>query len=85
MVFALSLAAAVAAQSPASYAARQNAVGPGIIPLDADGVLSGVDMSASGTTGTLTVGTIGGPDQDIFTLNNPPVAGFIAVSTAASS
>lgn len=85
LFFTLSFAVVGAIWSSESYAARQNAVGPGIIPLNADGTLSGVDMSASGTTGTLTVGTIGGPDQDIFTLNNPPVAGLVAVSTSASS
>ena len=42
-------------------------------------------MSGSATTGTLSVGVPGGPAMDIFTLNNPPVAGRIAVSTAASS
>ena len=70
---------------PASFAQRQTAVGPGIIPLDATGILHGVDMSASGITGTLSVGVPGGPATDIFTLNNPPVAGQVAVSTAASS
>ena len=84
-LFGLVFVAAVAAWCPASFAQRQTAVGPGIIPLNATGVLGGVDMSGSATTGTLTVGVPGGPAMDIFTLNNPPVAGFVAVSTAASS
>jgi len=66
-------------------AARQTAVGPGTIPLNATGVLEGVDMSASGITGTLSVGVVGGPARDIFTLNNPALPGTIAVSKAASS
>ena len=80
----LSFAAMSAWCSPA-FSQRQTAVGPGTIPLDANGVLNGVDMSGSATTGTLSVGVPGGPATDIFTLNNPPVAGRIAVSTAASS
>jgi outer membrane autotransporter protein len=78
--------AAITAWCPPSFAARQTAVGPGTIPLDADGVLSGVDMSVSGITGTLSVGVPGGPQMDIFTSNNPlgTVSG-LAVSTAASS
>lgn len=67
------------------FAQRQAAVGTGIIPLNATGMLNGVDMSASGTTGTLSVGVPGGPETDIFTLNDPPVTGFVAISTAASS
>jgi outer membrane autotransporter protein len=78
-------AAAVSAMAPAVHAARQTAVGPGPVPLNATGVLGGVDMSGSGITGTLTVGTVGGPQMDIFTQNNPAVAGLVAVSTAASS
>ncbi len=69
----------------AAFAQRQTAVGPGTIPLNATGILNGVDLSASGTTGTLTVGVPGGPETDIFTSNNPPVGGFVAVSTANSS
>jgi len=66
-------------------AQRQSAIGPGIIPLNATGVLGGVDLSGSGITGTLAVGVPGGPEMDIFTLNNPPVVGMVAVSTGASS
>lgn len=80
----LSFAAINALYSPA-FAQRQTAVGPATIPLDANGVLNGVDMSGSATTGTLSVGVPGGPAMDIFTLNNPPVTGGVAVSTAASS
>ncbi len=83
--FLLLLVATTAVSSPAAFAQRQTAVGPGIIPLNATGVLGGVDLSGSGTTGTLSVGVPGGPEMDIFTLNNPPVAGMVAVSTAASS
>ncbi|MBV5335703.1 hypothetical protein JZU48_01425, partial [bacterium] len=81
----LSSVAVAAAWSNPGYAQRQTAVGPGIIPLNAAGVLGGVDMSVSATTGTLTVGVLGGPQMDIYTLNNPVVGGLVAVSTAASS
>jgi outer membrane autotransporter protein len=84
-IFLLFFTAATITWSFASFAQRQQAVGPGIIPLNAAGSLSGVDLSVSATTGTLSVGVPGGPQADIFTLNNPPVAGFVAVSTAASS
>ena len=84
-LFFLVAVAAIAGWCPAGLAQRQAAVGPAIIPLTATGVLNGVDMSVSGTTGTLSVGVPGGPAMDIFTLNNPPVAGLVAVSTAASS
>jgi outer membrane autotransporter protein len=83
--FLLFLVATTAAWSPASFAQRQAATGPGVIPLNATGVLGGVDLSVSGTTGTLSVGVPGGPEMDIFTLNNPPVVGRVAISTAASS
>lgn len=79
------LAAALGIWSPPAFAQRQTAVGPGITPLSATGSLGGVDMSASGITGTLGVGVPGGPAADIFTLNNPLIPGFTAVSTAASS
>lgn len=71
--------------SSQALAQRQQAVGPGVIPLDATGMLSGVDMSASGTTGTLSVGVAGGPETDILSGNNPYVPGMLAVTTAASS
>ncbi len=85
IVFLISFVAAIVAWYATSFAVRQAAVGAGSIPLDATGIQNGVDMSASGITGTLTVGVPGGPSTDIFTLNNPPVAGQIAVSTAANS
>lgn len=69
----------------AAEAARQKAVGPGPIPLSVDGSTSGVDMSGSATTGTLIVGVVGGPQMDVFTLNNPVAPNTIAISTAASS
>ena len=84
LALVLCLGAAICDSSP-SLAARQAAVGPGIIALDANGVLNGVDMSVSGITGTLSVGVVGGPAMDIYTLNNPVVAGLVAISTAASS
>jgi uncharacterized protein with beta-barrel porin domain len=84
-LFLLCFVAAFAASAPAGFAQRQTAVGPGTIPLSPTGVLNGVDMSGSATTGTLSVGVVGGPPMDIFTLNNPPAAGLQAVSTAASS
>ena len=68
-----------------SWAQRQTAVGPSVIPLSPTGSLNGVDMSASATTGTLSVGVVGGPQTDIFSLNNPVAPGTVAVSTAASS
>lgn len=76
---------ALGALSTPALAQRQQAVGPGVIPLNATGTLNGVDMSVSGTTGTLSVGVVGGPATDIYTSNNPFVAGRVAVSTAASS
>jgi uncharacterized protein with beta-barrel porin domain len=77
--------AAIVVRGPPSFAQRQAAVGPGIIPLSATGILNGVDMSVSATTGTLTVGVPGGPQTDIFTLNSSAAPGLLAVSTAASS
>jgi uncharacterized protein with beta-barrel porin domain len=77
--------AALAAWCPPSSAQQQTAVGPGIIPLNATGVLNGVAMSASGTTGTLSVGVVGGPEMDIFTSNIALATVPPAVSTAASS
>ncbi len=84
LLLALCLPILAICNSP-GFAQRQTAVGPGIIPLSATGILNGVDMSGSATTGTLTVGVVGGPATNIFTLNNPPGAGLVAVSTAASS
>ena len=84
-LFFLLLVAALAAWSSPSFAQRQLAVGPGIIPLNATGVLNGVDMSASATTGTLSVGVVGGPAMDIFTNNTALATVPPAVSTAASS
>lgn len=81
----LLVASTAVAWSPASFAQRQAAVGPGIIPLSATGSLNGVDMSASGITGTLSVGVVGGPQTDIFTSNAALSSPLQAVSTAASS
>jgi hypothetical protein len=77
--------AAIAAWCPTSFAQRQQAIGPGIIPLSPTGVLNGVDLSASGITGTLSVGVLGGPEMDIFTNNTALATVPPAVSTAASS
>src|SRR5665213_1823619 len=85
MLFLLYFVVALAAWSSTGSAQPQTAVGPGITALDATGVLNGVAMSGSATTGTLTVGTTGGPQMDIFTSNNPLIPGAVAVSTAASS
>ncbi|MDB5377354.1 MAG: hypothetical protein JWR00_1800, partial [Rubritepida sp.] len=85
MILLPAVAAALGSWAFSAHAQRQSAVGPGITPLDATGILGGVDMSASGTTGTLSVGVLGGPQTDVFTLNNPPLAGQVAISTAASS
>jgi uncharacterized protein with beta-barrel porin domain len=85
LLFTVSVIALTGATSASGFAQRQAAVGPGIIPLNATGQLNGVDMSASGTTGTLSVGVPGGPQTDIFSANNPAVVGLVAVSTAASS
>ena len=83
--FIFSIVGAAAAWSTPGFAQRQQAIGPGQIPLSVAGGLSGVDMSASGTTGTLVVGVVGGPATNILSSNNPFVAGPVAVSTAASS
>ena len=85
LLYLPAMAALLSVVSPLALAQRQTAVGPGITPLNATGTLGGVDMSASGTTGTLSVGVPGGPAADIFTLNNPVVPGFSAISSAASS
>ena len=84
-LFLLSSAAAVTSWCPLAFAQQQTAIGPGIIPLNATGVLNGVAMSASGTTGTLSVGVVGGLEMDIFTSNTALATVPPAVSTAASS
>jgi Autotransporter beta-domain len=84
-LFLLFFFAVIAAWCPTSFAQRQQAIGPGITPLNATGVLNGVDLSASATTGTLSVGVVGGPQMDIFTNNSSLAASVPAVSTAASS
>ena len=78
--------ATTTAWSQQSFAARQVAVGILPIPLSADGMLEGVDMQGNAGTGTLIVGTVGGPQTDIFSDNKPvgTVPG-LAVSTDASS
>ena len=81
----LPLVALLGAWSAPAFAQRQTAVGPGVTVLSPTGSLNGVDMSDSGTTGTLSVGVVGGSATDILSRNAPFVAGPIAVSTAASS
>ncbi len=81
----LACVTATAARAPPAFPQQLSAVGPGFIPFIATGILGVVVMSSSGTTGSLTVGVPGGPETDIFTLNNPPVAGLVAVATGASS
>ena len=78
------LAATSLSYLPAAHA-QQNVPGAGVTPLNATGITQGVNMTASGGTGTLTVGTIGGAQTNIFTNNNPLVPGAVAVSTDASS
>ncbi len=86
ILFFVLLIIAVGAFASPGFAARQSVAGAGTTALDANGIVSGVDMSASGGTGTLTVGVLGGPQTDIFTNNNPvgTVSG-LAISTDASS
>ncbi|MDE8344244.1 MAG: hypothetical protein POG24_10555, partial [Acidocella sp.] len=81
----LTVAVALTAWAPASFAQRQSAVGPGNIPLSASGTTYGVDMTGSATTGTLIVGTVGGPETDIFTNNTALAITPLAVSTDASN
>lgn len=81
----LTVAVALTAWAPAGFAQRQSAVGPGNIPLSASGTTYGVDMTGSATTGTLVVGTVGGPETDIFTNNTALAITPLAVSTDASN
>jgi len=87
-VFAAVLFAGVAAWSPTAFA-QQVINGATPTPLSPTGVTSGVSMTGQGGGGTLIVGTIGGPEMDIFTNNssggNVTNALLRAVSTDASS
>lgn len=80
--------AAVAAWCPPSFA-QQIVNGAIPTPLSPVGVTNGVAMTAQGGGGTLIVGTVGGPDMDIFTNNS--AGGVVtnpllqAVSTDTSS
>src|SRR5476649_685624 len=60
---------AFAAWSPASFA-QQVINGATPTALSATGVTSGVSMTGQGGGGTLIVGTIGGPQTDVFTNNS---------------
>ena len=68
-VFAATLVAAVTAGSSAGFA-QQVINGATPTALSATGVTSGVSMTGQGGGGTLIVGTIGGPQTDIFTNNS---------------
>ena len=85
ILFVVVLAAASASWLTAASAQRQSAAGSGPTTISPTGVLGGVDMSASGGTGTLIVGTVGGPQTDIFTLNTSLASIPPAVSSDASS
>jgi outer membrane autotransporter protein len=87
VLFALAFVAANIPLLSAGFAQRQSAAGSGPTTLSPTGSLGGVDMSASGGTGTLIVGTVGGPRTDIFTLNTslaliPPAVASDASSTS---
>jgi uncharacterized protein with beta-barrel porin domain len=87
-VFATALCALATAWSSASVA-QQVVNGAIPTPLSATGVTSGVSMTGQGGGGTLLVGTVGGPQTDIFTNNSS--GGIVtnpllrAVSTDTSS
>ena len=85
VLFALVFVAANASWLPAAFAQRQSAAGSGPTTISPTGTLGGVDMSAGGGTGTLIVGTVGGPETDIFTLNTSLALIPPAVSSDASS
>jgi uncharacterized protein with beta-barrel porin domain len=80
--------AAIAAWSQPAFA-QQVIVGAAPTPLSPVGVTNGVAMTGQGAGGTLVVGTIGGPEMDIFTNNS--AGGIVtnpllrAVSTDTSS
>src|ERR1039458_4567752 len=87
MLSLLCFVAALAAWSPASFA-QQVVSGPIPTQLSSsgspNGVANGVSMINQGAGGTLLVGTVGGPEMDIFTLNNPVAPGSVAVATDAT-
>ncbi len=85
ILFATVLVAANAFWLSAAFAQRQSAAGSGPTTLSPTGSLGGVDMSAGGGTGTLIVGTIGGPQTDIFTLNSALASIPPAIASDASS
>jgi len=81
----VSVLAGTAMFVPPAFAQRQQASGAGTIPIDAAGELNGVDMSNSGTTGTLSVGILGGAVTNIDASNNLLAPGAVAVSSAVNS
>jgi uncharacterized protein with beta-barrel porin domain len=79
-------AASMLVWSAPAFAQTQSAVGPGQIPISATGQLNGVTMTGSLGTGALVVGTVGGPQTDIFTSNSNPTNPLLpAITTDASS
>jgi outer membrane autotransporter protein len=68
-VFATALIGAVTVGSTGGFA-QQVINGAIPTPLSATGVTSGVSMTGQGGGGTLLVGTLGGPQMDIFTNNS---------------
>ncbi len=81
MLRLLSFVAALAAWSPTSFAQQQVINGPTPTQLSPVGVTNGVSMVNQGGGGTLLVGTVGGPEMDIFTNNNPVAPASVAVAT----
>ena len=75
-VFSLFFVAAIAVGATPGFA-QQVINGAAPTPLDATGVTSGVSMTGQGGGGTLIVGTVGGPEMDIFTNNS---AGGVVVN-----
>ncbi len=75
-VFLLFLGVAIAGGSNAGFA-QQVINGNVPTPIDATGVTGGVSMTGQGGGGTLIVGTVGGPETDIFTNNS---AGGVVVN-----
>lgn len=71
--------AALATWSPTSFAQQQVISGPTPTQLSPVGVTNGVSMVNQGGGGTLLVGTVGGPETDIYTNNNPVAPGSVAV------
>lgn len=78
------LAFIVAVWCPGAFA-QQVVVGAIPQQINATGVLQGVAMTGQGGGGTLLVGTVGGPQTNVFTNNTGGNPTLIAISTDASS